>query len=205
MPITLVTEEAIELLTVLDAGEELNYSVTGIFHVDEPVLNLFNLPIDIQGTALVEVGFEEFFNQPDITVIDMEGEYSTGGFPIPTSYTIDLDVNTTVENMDTHNVIIDEVEYVVYVEGVSSGTHYYSSAYTTNLSISGGETISRTLPVTLILKATQGLQLVSDLADGYADYVIEGIFHAIDVEGNTTDFVLPLYDTGTVPATLVGP
>ena len=203
LPVTLVTDEAIQLLTILDSGQGLNYSVTGTFHVDEPVINVFNLPIDIQGTATVDVGFEEFFNQPEITVNDISGTYSSGGVPVPTSYTFDLDVNSDVKNLDSHSVIIDEIEYVVYIEGKKSETHYYSNAYSSNLTLAGNETKPLVLPVTLILNGTQGAELISDMADGSADYIIEGTFHAIDVEGNTTDFVLPLYSTGTVPISVV--
>lgn len=205
LPLTLVTEEAIELLSILDAGEELNYHVLGTFHVNEPVLNLFDLPIDITGSAFVEIGFEEFFQQPEITVNDMDATYSTSGFPVPVSYTIQMDVNTTIQNLDNHSVIIDEVEYVVYVEGQQSQTHYYSDTYSTNISMSGNSTMELTLPVTLILNSSQGANLVGGLSDGTANYIIEGTFHAIDIEGNSVDILLPLYDEGTAPATVVGP
>jgi len=205
LPLTLLTTDALELLTILDAGEDLDYHVTGTFHVDEPVLNLFDLPIDITGTAAVEVGFEDFYEQPETTVNSINGEYSTSGSPIPTSYTFDLDVNCDVQNMDSRDVIIDEIEYVVYVEGKQSETHWYSDAYPSDLSIAGNGTVSLTLPVLLILNSTQGLQLAQALLDGYADYVIEGTFHVISVDGTTTDFLLPLYDEGTVPASVVGP
>ncbi len=203
LPLTLLTSEAIQLLTILDEGEELEYAVTGTFHVDEPILNLFDLPIDITGTATVEVGFEDFYEQPETTVNDITGTYTVNGFPTPTSYTFYLDVNCTIENMDTRNVIIDEVEYVAYIEGNQSETHWYSDTYSSDLSIAGGASVDLTLPVTLNLNPSQGAAFVQALSDGYADYIIEGVFHAIKVEGTTTDFFLPLYDEGTVPATVV--
>ena len=97
------------------------------------------------------------------------------------------------------------VEYIVYIEDTQSITHWYSNTYSTNLSIAGSESVELTLPVTLTLNATEGATLVSALSDGYADYIIEGTFHAIDVSGVVSDFFLPLYDEGTVPATIVGP
>ncbi|MFZ5941848.1 MAG: hypothetical protein ACOYXB_14860 [Bacteroidota bacterium] len=201
LPLTLLTNDAIQLLTKLDAGEPLGYHVTGTFHVDEPVINLFDLPIDITGTAQVEVGFEDFFEQPEITVNDINADYSVnllGG-----KYNFNLNVNCSVQNMDTRGATIDEVEYVVWVEGVKSNTHYYSATYVNDLVIAGGETKDLTLPVTLSLSLSSGATLVTALIDGYADYVLEGTFHVTYVDGTTADFRLPLYDTGTVPVTLV--
>jgi len=201
LPLTLFTQDAIQLLTMLDAGESLDYVVTGIFHVDEPVLNMFELPIDISGSATVETGFEEFYEQPDIVVNDIEGSYSINGI---TSYTFNLDVNCTVTNQDSRAVEIDEVEYVVTVEGVRSSEHLYSDAYDTNIQISGGEAIDLTLPVTLNLGISSGASLAGALLDGTASYIIEGTFHAILVDGTAVDFKLPLYDTGSVPVTMIG-
>ncbi|MCF6367074.1 MAG: LEA type 2 family protein [Bacteroidales bacterium] len=203
LPLTLLTTDALQLLTILDAGQSLNYHATGVFHVDEPVLDLFDLPVDITGTASVDVGFEDFYEQPETTVNSINGSYTTSGFPVPVSYTFDLDVNCDIQNMDSRDVIIDEVEYVVYVEGKQSETHLYSDTYSTDLSIAGNGTVSLTLPVLLILNSTEGLQLAQALLDGYADYVIEGTFHVINADGTAADFVLPLYDEGTVPASVV--
>ncbi len=197
LPLTLLTNDAIQLLSILDAGELLDYVVTGTFHIDDPILNQLDLPIDISGSASVEVGFENFYEQPEITVGNFTYNFSINGF---TSYTFNLDVNTTVQNIDTRNVIIDEVEYVVFVEGVESNTHWYSDYYNTDIVINGGQTIPLTLPVTLVLSPSNGASLVSKMSDGTVDYIIEGTFHAIDVDGNATNFSLPLYDTGNVPA-----
>jgi len=198
LPLTLLTDDAIQLLTMLDAGQSLDYSVTGIFHVDEPVLNLFDLPIDITGTADVDVGFEDFFEQPETNVTSFNGNFSVSGIFPNETYTIDLDVNCTVQNMDTHNAIIDEVVYVVTVEGVESNEHIYSN----NISINGGQTIALTLPVTLVIQGSAaGLAFISKLSDGYADYVVEGTFHTIEIDGQTSDVMLPLYDEGTAPVT----
>ncbi len=202
LPITLVTNDAAQLLTILDAGEELNYHATGTFHVDEPVLNLFDLPIDITGTATVDAGFEDFYQQPETTVETISGTYVINNI---NSYTFNLDVNCSIQNMDTRYVTMDEIEYVVFVEGQESETHYYSSTYLTDLTILGSETILLTLPVTLNLNGAEGAALISALGDGTADYIIEGTFHAIDAEGFTppVDFILPLYDEGTTDATVV--
>ncbi len=200
LPLTFVTNDAIQLLTKLDKGEELAYVVTGIFHVENAALNWFDLPIDIEGTASVDVGFEEFYEQPDITVDDLAWTYTINGL---TSYTVDVDVNCSVKNMDIRNVVIDEVEYIATIEGVKSTTHLYSDSYSTNINIAGNETISLRLPVTLNLDPIEGAALVLGLTDGFADFVIEGTFHAITVDGGSVDFVLPLYDTGNVPTSQI--
>ena len=206
LPLTLLTNDAIQLLILLDAGESLNYHATGTFHVDDAFLELFDFPIDITGTATVEVGFDDFYEQPETTVNTITGTYTVNGYPIPTSYTFNLDVDCSIQNMDTRAVIIDEVEYMVTVEGNLSETHLYSDAYpATTISIAGNETIQLTLPLTLNLSTTQGAALIAAIANngGYADYIVEGTFHAIDVDGSVVDFFLPLYDEGGADASQI--
>lgn len=200
LPLRLLTNDAIRLLEKLDTGESLDYTVTGTFHVDEPVLELFDLPIDIQGTANIDVGYDDFYEQPDINVNDIDGTYTVNGI---SSVTFNLNVNTTVKNLDNRNVLIDEVEYVVFVEGVESATHYYSDTYSNDLAIAGNDSVSLTLPVTLNLGYSEGISLMSKLTDGTASYTIEGTFHAVEVDGAVADFMLPLYDTGTVPVSVI--
>lgn len=200
LPLTLATSDAIKLLSRLDAGEELDYIVTGTFHVDEPVLNLFDLPLDIQGTATVDVGYDDFYEQPDVTVNSMDIEYSL--VPL-VSYTFDIDVNCTVENKDNREATIDEVEYVVYVEGSESATHYYSDTYDTDLVIDGGGSVELVLPVSLTVGTAEGALLLTKLGDGTADYSVKGVFHVTKVDGTSADFKLPLYVEGNVPVTLI--
>ena len=50
---------------------------------------------------------------------------------------------------------------------------------------------------------TEGFTLAAALLDQTVEYVVEGTFHAIEVDGASADFLLPLYITGTVPATLI--
>lgn len=200
LPITLLTSDAIQLLKKLDNGEELSYSVTGTFHVDDPILKLFDLPINIQGSTFVDVGFDDFFNQPDVLINNIDGDYTINGF---TSYTFNLNVNSTITNLDAHSAVIDEIEYTATIEGVKSTKRYYTESYTTNLVIAGNETLDLTLPVTLNLGITTGATLASGLLDGTADYIIEGTFHVLETDGTQSDFTLPLYVTGTCPASVI--
>ncbi len=200
LPLTLVTNDAIQLLAKLDAGEELEYSVTGTFHVDDAILKRFDFPINIQGTAYVEAGFEDFYEQPEVIVNEMEGSYSILGL---TSYQFDFDVDCSVENIDVRDVLIDEVEYVVYIEGVQSETHLYSDSYSANFAIAGETTETLVLPVRLTLGISGGLTLVSALSDNTVEYIVKGTFHAIEVDGTAADFLLPLYVEGSVPATML--
>lgn len=195
LPITLKTDDALQLLTKLDAGQTLEYNVTGTFHVSDPVLKRFDWPINVQGETTVDAGFEDFYKQPNIVVDDMEWTYSIEGL---TSYKFNIDVNCTVTNMDARSAEIDEVEYTVNIEGVDSETHLYSDSYSNNINIAGNETITLVLPVTLNLDPTSGLSLSTALLDGTADYIIEGTFHTVKVEGESADFKLPLYETGNV-------
>ena len=203
LPITLKTVDAIQLLKKLDAGEELPYHVTGTFHVDQEILKKFDLPIDVTGTADVEIGYDDFYEQPDVIVDDIDGTYIIHGSPIPTSYTFNLNVNTRVVNNDDRKVGIDEVEYIPTIEGKVTDKHFYTDAYTQNLTIEGLGTANLILPVTMTMNATEGLSFLSKLTDGTADYIIEGTFHVIKVDGTISDFFLPLYETGSVPVTSI--
>ncbi len=195
LPLTLKTKDAIQLLAKLDKGEKLDYSVTGTFHVDEPVLKRFDLPIDVQGTANVDLGYENFYKQPDVTVTDLtvssSGDDDAG-------YVYKFDVTCDVKNNDTRNVSIDEVEYTVTIAGFTSETHLYSDTYSSNLSVDGGATVSLTLPITLNLDAAQKNELENAIASGTVDYTVEGTFHAVEVDGSAVDFILPLYITGSI-------
>ncbi|RLD49626.1 MAG: hypothetical protein DRI94_10770, partial [Bacteroidetes bacterium] len=100
LPLTLKTKDAIQLLAKLDAGQQLNYSVTGTFHADEPIIKRFDLPIDVQGTANVDVGYEDFYEQPDVTVTDIS--VSSSGDDV-SGYTYNFDVSCDVKNNDTRS------------------------------------------------------------------------------------------------------
>jgi len=195
LPLTLKTKDAVKLLAKLDAGQQLDYSVTGTFHVDEPVLKRFDLPIDVQGTANVDVGYEDFYEQPEVTVTDLtvssSGDDNAG-------YVYNFDVTCDVKNNDTRSVSIDEVEYVVTIEGFTSDTHLYSDTYTENLFVEGSATVSLSLPVTLNLNASQKTELENAIASGTVNYSVEGTFHAVEVDGSAVDFILPLYITGSI-------
>lgn len=200
MPLTLLTDDAIQLLDKLEEGESIPYSVTGTFHIDDPVLDQFDLPINISGEATVDVGYEDFYEQPEVTVTSIAGTYRINGF---TSYKLDFNVVCDVHNMDLRSATIDEIEYTVTIEGVKSNKHYYSSAYSTDFVVAGDDTESLTLPVTFTLGLSGGAAMVAAIADGTVNYVVEGTFHVIKADGTTVDFILPLYVTGSVPATMV--
>jgi LEA14-like dessication related protein len=200
LPLTLLTDDAIQLLNKLDGGESLTYAVTGTFHIDDPVLKTFDLPIDISGTSQVVVGFESFFNQPEVTVNNMSGNYHINCF---TSYTITYDVNCTVQNLEARAATIDEIEYTVTIEGTKSAKHYYSNAYSSDFEIGASASENLILPVTFNLNIANGAAMVTALSDGTVEYVIEGTFHVTLVDGTEADFTLPLYVTGSVPATMV--
>ena len=148
----------------------------------------------------MDIGFEDFYNQPEVIVNEINSNYRINGF---TSYTFDFDVECTVRNMDQRDVVIDEVEYIVYIEGHPSETHWYSHTYSTNLAIEGNGQKDLTLPVTLNLNMIQGAALVLAIADGSIDYVIVGTFHVISVDGITVDFNLPLYVEGSASPLLI--
>ncbi len=191
LPLTLKTADAIKLLAKLDKGQKLDYSVTGTFHVDEPVLKRFNLPIDVQGTADVKAGYADFYKQPEVTVtkLDLVSTVdSTAGF------TYHFNVTCDVKNTDTHSVTIDELKYTVDIAGIESE----ESTYTNTISIDGGAVKTLTLPVTIILTSDQETDFANAIASGTVDYSAEGTFHAVKVDGTATDFILPLYVTGSI-------
>ncbi len=207
LPLTLPTEGAAKLLKKLENGEELAYTVTGIFH--EVDRNL-DLPIDIEGSAFVEVGYEEFFEQPEVTVNNVSGTYTINGSPIPSSYTFDLMVNCTVQNMDVHSALINNVEYIVTLEGVESNEEIY--LFNPALDIEGydgapggADSVVLDLPVVFDTTPTEGATIVAGASDdGMVSYIVEGTFHATaDLEGSPQDFYLPLYVTGETSASII--
>ncbi len=200
LPLTLTTSEALPILAKLYAGEELAYTVTGTFHVNDPILSLFDLPINISGTTAVDFNIEEFYEQPEVSINDISVTYSMN--PL-TGYTFNLEVDCTIENPNELSVVVDEVEYTVTVEGVKSDTHLYSDTYDTDINLAGESTISLVLPVNMSVGLAEGAALGLAIADGSADYILEGEFYAIEVDGIAADFLLPLYDAGSVPATVL--
>jgi len=197
LPLTFVTADAIQLLAKLEAGGELQYGVTGTFHVDDPILNLFDLPINVMGTASLDVGIEDFYEQPVVEVDDIRGDYTANG---TSGFTFEFEVDCFVQNIDSRGVVIDEIEYIVYIEGIPSETHLYSDSYDNDFAIDGKGSKYITLPVTLNLSTAEGAILTTAIGDGTIDYKVEGTFHAIEVDGTTTDFILPLYINGEMDA-----
>ncbi|MEA3451371.1 MAG: hypothetical protein U9Q83_05650, partial [Bacteroidota bacterium] len=105
LPLTLATEDAIQLLVKMDKGEELSYIATGTFHVEDPYLKGFDWPIDVSGKALVITGFEDYFEQPDVVVDSVEVVYTINGtLPFATSYDFDKEVYCSVTNNDNRKV-----------------------------------------------------------------------------------------------------
>jgi hypothetical protein len=203
LPLDITTDGAAYLLSKLENGEELTYQVTGTFHEIDRNLDL---PIDITGTALVEVGYEEYFEQPEVTVNDVTGTYSINGMP-PSSYTFDLMVNCDVQNMDVHSATIDEVEYIVYLEGVPSDTELYEPDPDIFIDSHGepGDTVNLDLPVVFNTNTSEGATIVAGASDdGKVAYIVEGTFHAMtELNDEPADFYLPLYVTGETSATIV--
>ena len=194
------TKDAVFLLSKLDAGEELDYSAIGTFHVEDGIPKLFDLPLDVAGTASVNVGYENFYNQPDVTVDEISVEYAQNE---DNSFTFNFDVACTAKNMDARNVTIEEIEYVVNIENIPSNTHFYSDAYSSDLTIDGNGTKALNLPVSLNLNATEGDTLAQAVEEGIINYTVEGTFHAIKVDETDADFLLPLYLTGCISGNVV--
>ncbi|MCD6337619.1 MAG: LEA type 2 family protein, partial [Candidatus Marinimicrobia bacterium] len=197
MPLTLLTADAIKLLDKLDAGEALDYHAVGTFHIDDPILEAFDLPLDIEGNASVEVGYEEFYEKPELTLLDIAGDFTEDG---QGSYIFDFDVTCLIQNMDTRSVTLDDIEYVVYIEGIASEAHKYSDAYVNALEISGSGTDTLTLPVTLTLDESSGAQLAQAIKDGTIDYEVEGLISITHVNGSPLVFILPLALSGNTEA-----
>lgn len=200
LPLTLTTSESIPILAKLYAGEKIAYNVTGTFHVNDPILSLFDLPINVSDSSVVDFNIEDFYEQPEVTINSISGSYTQNGF---VGFTFDFDVNCSIENPNKLGVVVDEVEYVVTVEGEKSETHYYTDTYDTDITLGGESTISLVLPVSMNVDLATGAALGLAVADGTADYILEGEFHATEVDGVAADFLLPLYNTGSVPATVI--
>jgi LEA14-like dessication related protein len=201
LPLTLATDDAIQLLKKLNKGESLSYTVTGTFHVNDKKLKTFDLPLNISGKATVDVGFDDFFKQPTVHVDSIGGTYSVSGNVLNLQYTFNLLVHCSITNNNSTSAEIDEVNYVVTTEGVKSDKEKYSDTHTKNIIIDGNQTINVDLAVKYVMGNAQGAELLSGLTDGSANYIVEGTFHTIKVGGQSADFKLPLYEKGSVPVT----
>lgn len=202
LPLELPTEGAAYLLNKLKKDEPLNFSVVGTAFEENRGLYL---PLEVEGTATVEVGYEDYFNQPEVTVNNITGTYSINGFP-PTSYTFDLMVDCDVQNMDSHSATIDEVVYTVYLEGVPSEEETYIPDPLISIDENGGtnDTVTIDLPVVFNTTNSEGLTIIAGASDdGQVSYIVEGTFHALtEIDEESMDFYLPLYVTGETSATL---
>lgn len=191
-PLTLPTAGAAILLKKLEKGQKLDFDITGVFHVNDPVLSTFDLPINTSGKADVDVGYEKYFEQPEVTVNSFTVVKLTTVDIF--YYDIDLSVDVDVTNMDIHDATIDEVKYTVNIEGFNSE----KETYTTELSIenngSAGDTINLIMP--LKLKKVPITTFVTWAPT--VNYTITGTFHAAtNLNGSEEKFYLPLYVKGS--------
>ncbi|MCK4797707.1 MAG: hypothetical protein KAT05_10010 [Spirochaetes bacterium] len=197
MPLTLPTEGAALLLKKLGKGQKLDFTITGIFHVDDPCLSTFDLPLNTSGKAKVDVGYEEYFAQPEVEVNSFTVTSVTPGL---FTTDIDLSVDITVTNMDTHDATIDEVEYIVNIEGVKSDEEIYNTTFNIAAANLIGDDDEEDLTMTNIsLHDVSNITLAAWTLAGHVSYTVTGTFHAeTDLGNGPIEFYLPLYVTGDV-------
>ena len=121
-PLTITTEGAGKLLKKLVQGQTLAYQVQGDFVVHNAIAGTLTLPVDVSGDASVEIGYESFFEQPQVVVDNYVVEDINWGPPpfyLP-PISADLKADITVTNMSAYSATITEVQYLVKIEGTSA-------------------------------------------------------------------------------------
>ena len=106
----------------------------------------------------MDAGYEDFYQMPTITLIDISGNFTANGSD---SYIFDFDVTCTVHNNDARAATVDEVDYTVNIEGITTEEHHLSDTYPDGLFLGGNSDDTLTLPIMLTLDAISGAQLAT--------------------------------------------
>jgi len=178
LPLTVATKDALELFGDIETGEELAYNIIGKISFNDPILKLFDMPINMSGTAMVDIGYDEYFEQPEIAISSISADYE---FVSLTEYRFNFVLGCMVSNPVPFDVLINEMEYVITLEGIVSEDHRYTEINTENLLLpaEGAKTID--LPISFTLKLEDALPLIENLSDGKVSYGIDGTIYIIEV------------------------
>jgi len=120
-PLTIKTAGAVKLLKKLEQGQTLAYEVTGEFVIENALVGTITLPFSVAGEALVEIGYESFFQQPLVAVNNYAVKHiNFSGLPLPLPVSVDMTADITVTNLSVYGATISEVEYLVKVNGIAA-------------------------------------------------------------------------------------
>ena len=188
IPLTVATKDALELFSEIETGEELSYNVIGKISFNDPILKLFDMPINVSGTAVVDIGFDEYYEQPEIAITGISVDYE---FISLTEYRFDFIVGSMISNPVPFEVTISEMEYQITLEGLMSDDHRYTELNSENLILpaEGAKTID--LPISFTLQLSDALPLIDALADGIISYAIDGNIQIVEVNEVPFELVVP--------------
>jgi LEA14-like dessication related protein len=188
LPLTFKTDEALELVDQLEVGQELSYQVVGSISFNDPILKLFTIPVDVSGTAIVDMGFDEFYEEPTVLLSDIQIDYKIIDW---TSYQFIINTSCLVDNPNPFDVTIDEVVYTVKVENVLSETNRYSDSHDEAFLMEKDAVSKLELPVVINLELIEALDLIEAISDGFISYWVEGVLHVSAVNGVAMDLNVP--------------
>ena len=200
MQVELPTVGATSLLSKLELDGEVDFTIVGLFDIEEVDLGSFKLPLDIAGKATVVKGIDEYFEQPTIIVnkYQITSIYNINFSTFTAD--VDLDVNVKVTNNDTHGADITKVVYTCVIEGLTSDEEVYSTVF--SLEATGDSADNEILDMPLTLKNVPASIYKKDTVN----YVITGYFYATaTLETDPLDFVLPLHVEGSTQLEQLSP
>jgi hypothetical protein len=191
MPLTMPTDEAAFLLDTLTTEGSLDFSLTGNFSASTSGLGTLTLPLDTTGTAVVIIETDNLFSQPDVTANDFTVTSNPANL---LAGSLNLEVNTTITNMDDHTADVTEVIYTVTLENtyVSQEMTYNGSSFNLTPNGTPADNDTRDMPITFPITAA-AVAATSPVA-----YTITGTFFAeTDLGSGPIGFWLPLDVSGS--------
>jgi len=193
LPLSVATHDALSLFSQIESGEELAYQVTGTIHFDDPILKLFDIPLNVTGSASVDIGYEDFYTEPEVEISDIEVDFTLINL---TTYQFDFTVTLSVVNENPYAITVDEMNYTVDIEGIVSDPGRYTDLNSSPFYIEADQSGSLQIPIVFTLALADGLALINALSDVIFAYEVVGDLHVIDVSGFPVDITIPYTKSG---------
>ncbi|NPV02024.1 MAG: hypothetical protein HPY53_11650 [Brevinematales bacterium] len=206
LPLTLPTADAALLLDKLNAGKSLSYTVTGKFTADT-FLGTQELKLNISGSAAVDVGIEEFFQQPSVEMNETKGFLVTSigspGVPplVPATPVVIQIKEVIVSNKDIHGAAVIKMDYTVNIEGVNSEKMSYTPSSPIPIASAqsnGAQIVMSNMSVNFSYTSLLGVVSFTTVKTNHVDYTIIGtVLIEANLGTSNMQFYLPINTSGS--------
>jgi hypothetical protein len=201
MPLTFTTDGSLALLSKINKGTPLNYTVTGSFEA-ETFFGSYKLPLDIAGSAVVIVDIDDFFKQPSVEVQSFKLNSTTPACTFSGCSSGTMNITAKLTNNAQYGATVKSVKYTVTIEGLTSDQMTYSSQMVFDPNGGAVYTLTRNdLPVSFTVSIGNITSIVSlwSKVNSQVNFHINGTMTVNStIGGISQDFVLPLSTTGDV-------